>query len=218
MAAREQPMKPGQIKAIIYDCDGVLIDSRKSNEAYYNHILEHFGQPPLTEEHRHAMQFLTAKEMMVLIFNSTNLLADALVFEKTLNNDRFIPLVQVEPNTREVLKHLRQKYLTAIATNRGKSLRPLLVHLGLDTFFNIVVTSYDVKLSKPDPECLNIILNDFRILPEEALYIGDNEIDQVLCERAGVPFIAYKNPSLRAGYHITNHLDLLAIIQYPYQQ
>jgi HAD superfamily hydrolase (TIGR01509 family) len=209
-------MNPMKIKAIIYDCDGVLIDSRKSNEAYYNHILMHFGSPPLTEEHRHAMQFLTSKEMMVLIFDSTNLLADALAFEKTLDNDRFTPLAQVEPNTREVLKNLRQKYLTAIATNRGKSLRPLLAYYGLDMMFDMVVSSYDVMLAKPDPECLNIILNDFRILPEEALYIGDNEIDKVMCERAGVPFIAYKNPSLRAVYHITNHLDLLAILQCPY--
>ena len=31
---------------IIYDCDGVLIDSRRSNEAFYNHILAHFGLRP----------------------------------------------------------------------------------------------------------------------------------------------------------------------------
>ena len=96
-------MKPGQIKAIIYDCDGVLIDSRESNEAYYNHILEHFGQPPLTEEHLRMIQFLTAGDVMGLIFADTGLLDDALAYEKTLDNDRFIPLIHVEPNTREVL-------------------------------------------------------------------------------------------------------------------
>ena len=91
MTARGQPMKPGQIKAIIYDCDGVLIDSRDSNEAYYNHILEHFGQPPLTVEHLRMIQFLTAGEVMALIFDGTSLLVDALTFEKTLDNDRFYP-------------------------------------------------------------------------------------------------------------------------------
>src|SRR5512137_1287174 len=94
-------MIPEKIKAIIYDCDGVLIDSRASNEAYYNHILEHFGKPPLTGKHRQAIQFLTAREIMALIFDNTDLRAEALVFEKTLDNDRFIPLVRVEPNTRE---------------------------------------------------------------------------------------------------------------------
>jgi phosphoglycolate phosphatase len=215
MAARGQPMKPGQIKAIIYDCDGVLIDSRDSNEAYYNHILEHFGQPPLTEEHRHMIQFLTAGDVMGLIFADTGLLIDALTFEKTLDNDRFIPLIHVEPNTREALTHLRQKYHTAIATNRGKSLRPLLAYHGLTSMFDMVVSSYDVSQTKPHPECLNIILNHFRLMPEEALYIGDNEIDQVLCERAGMPFIAYKNPSLRAAHHIGDHFELIEIIGHP---
>lgn len=215
MAARGQPMKPGQIKAIIYDCDGVLIDSRDSNEAYYNHILEHFGQPPLTVEHLRMIQFLTAGEVMALIFDGTGLLVDAITFEKALDNDRFIPLIHVEPNTREALTHLRQKYHTAIATNRGKSLRPLLAYHGLTSMFDMVVSSYDVSQTKPHPECLNIILNHFRLMPEEALYIGDNEIDQVLCERAGMPFIAYKNPSLRAAHHIGDHIELIEIIEHP---
>ena len=215
MAAKEQPMKPGQIKSIIYDCDGVLIDSRDSNEAYYNHILEHFGQPSLTEEHRRVIQFLTAGEVMGLIFAGTDLLNDALAYEKTLDNDRFIPLIHVEPNTIETVTHLRQKYRTAIATNRGKSLRPLLTYHRLATMFDMVVSSYDVSQSKPDPECLNIILKKFRLMPDEALYIGDNEIDQVLCERAKVHFISYKNVSLRAVHHIGDHLELLTILAYP---
>jgi len=211
-------MNPGQIKAIIYDCDGVLIDSQDSNEAYYNHILEHFGQPPLTEEHLRMIQFLTAGEVMAHVFDGTGLLDDALNYEKTMDNDRFIPIIRVEPNIREVLMHLRQKYRTAIATNRGKSLRPLLAYHGLTSMFDMVVSSYDVSQTKPHPECLNIILNHFRLMPEEALYIGDNEIDQVLCERAGMPFIAYKNPSLRASHHIGDHFELLEIIGHPLLQ
>jgi FMN phosphatase YigB (HAD superfamily) len=81
--------------------------------------------------------------------------------------------------------------------------------------FDMVVSSYDVSQPKPDPECLDIILKHFRLMPEEALYIGDNEIDQVMCERARMPFIAYKNPSLRAAYHIGDHLELLKILAYP---
>ena len=208
-------MKPGQIKAIIYDCDGVLIDSRESNKAYYNHILKHFGQPPLTEEHRHTIQFLSAGEVMALIFAGTGLLDDALAYEKTLDNDRFIPLIHVEPHTREALTHVRQKYLTAIATNRGKSLRPLLAYHGLTPMFDKTVSSYDVSQTKPHPECLNIILTHFRLMPEEAFYIGDNEIDHVLCERAGVLFVAYKNTSLQAAHHISDHLELIKILALP---
>ena len=204
-----------KIKAIIFDCDGVLIDSRESNEAYYNHILEHFGQPALTEELLRMIQFLTAGEVMAHAFDGTGLLDDALTYEKALDNDQFIPLIHVEPNTREVLSHLRQKYRTAIATNRGKSLRPLLAYYGLATMFDMVVSNYDVSQPKPNPECLNIILKHFRLMPGEALYIGDNEIDQVLCERAGMPFIAYKNSSLQATHHIGDHLELLELIAHP---
>ena len=37
-------------EVIIYDCDGVIVDSRRSNEAFFNHILASFGLPPLEPE------------------------------------------------------------------------------------------------------------------------------------------------------------------------
>ncbi len=38
-----------QLQVIIFDCDGVLFDSRKSNQYFYNHLLRHFGKAPLSE-------------------------------------------------------------------------------------------------------------------------------------------------------------------------
>ena len=37
------------LKLIVFDCDGVLFDSKMSNRQFYNHLLEHFGKPPMTE-------------------------------------------------------------------------------------------------------------------------------------------------------------------------
>jgi HAD superfamily hydrolase (TIGR01509 family) len=109
---------------------------------------------------------------------------------------------------------LRTRYLTAIATNRGKSL-PLVLHqVGLDNLFDLTVTAYDVTRPKPHPECLEKILSQFRLQPEAALYIGDAALDQEVAAAAGVDFAAYKNPELTARYHLQSHLDLLKVLNF----
>jgi len=205
----ENSLKP---RIIIYDCDGVLIDAREANEAYYSHILSHFHQPPLQDQHRRDIQVLTAAEIIPLIFDDKGLIDDALAYERSLDNTDFIPLIRLEPNIEETLTRLRQKYHTAVATNRGKSLRPVLAYHGLITMFDLIVSSYDVSQPKPHPECLKKILRYFRLIPTDAVYVGDNEIDRTLCTQAGMPFIAYKNSSLLADYHIADHLELVGLL------
>ena len=100
----------------------------------------------------------------------------------------------------------------AVASNRGKSLVPVLQALGLDGFFELMVGSSMVSRPKPHPECLRKILDYFRVAPEQALYIGDSEVDRLLAEAAGVPLAAYKNPSLQARYHLRDHLELLPLL------
>ena len=43
-------MTPDPIKAVIFDCDGVMFDTTAANSAYYNRILKHLDRPPLTPE------------------------------------------------------------------------------------------------------------------------------------------------------------------------
>lgn len=200
-------------QVIIYDCDGVLIDSRESNRAFYNHILAVFGLPSLTEEQLEVVHVSTAEGALEYLFQGHPRRAEAQAYQRTINNDPFLRLIRLEPHIREVLQRLRPSYRTAIATNRGKSLPLVLRNLKLESLFDLTVSAYDVTRPKPDPECLLKILTHFRIAPEAALYIGDAALDREVADAAGVPFAAYRKPGLPARYHLWSHLDLLKILK-----
>jgi phosphoglycolate phosphatase len=200
-------------QVIIYDCDGVLIDSRESNRAFYNHILSRFGLPPLTDEQLEVVHVSTAQGAINYLFQDQPALEEAQAYQRTINNDPFLALLKLTPHIREVLVHLRSRYHTAIATNRGKSLPLALKTLGIADYFDLTISAYDVTRPKPHPECLSKILTHFRLAPEAALYIGDAALDQEVAAAADVPFAAYKNPGLKARYHLQDHLDLLQILE-----
>lgn len=43
---------PDGLRGVIFDCDGVMIDSRAANDEFYNRVLAYFGLPPMTPEPR----------------------------------------------------------------------------------------------------------------------------------------------------------------------
>ncbi len=202
-----------KLKVIIYDCDGVLIDSSLANQAFYNHILGHFHHAPLTPEQWDFVKPLAAPDAIAWLFEGSPMLPAAQEYQKTVDNAPFLPLIQAEPNLHETLTLLRPHYRLAIATNRGKSLLPVLEHCGLAAFFEFTVTSLDVQHPKPHPECLNRILQHFDLLPAQAGYIGDSDLDREVSARAGVHFIAYRNPNLKADFHLRNHADRRRLVK-----
>jgi phosphoglycolate phosphatase len=202
----------GPIKVVIYDCDGVLIDSRQSNAAFYNHILKKFGLPPLSPRQLDFVHTSTALEAVDYLFQGTPWRGEAQAYQREIDNRPFLSLLQLEPHILETLGSLRPAYHTAIATNRGKSLPLVLKELGLQSLFDFTVSSYEVEHPKPHPECLLKILRHFQVEPAEAVYIGDSQVDLLVSKGAGVTFAAYKNPELDAAYHLKDHLDLLEIL------
>jgi len=48
--------------AVVFDCDGVMFDSRQANINFYNHLLAHFGLPLLREEQVAYIHMATADE------------------------------------------------------------------------------------------------------------------------------------------------------------
>jgi phosphoglycolate phosphatase len=201
-----------EIKAVIYDLDGVIVDSREANIAYYNELLRHFGQPPVRAEQMEVLITRTSREVIEVLFEDPSLIKAAQDFEKTMDNDQIIPMIRLEPHVRETLEVLKNRYHIAIATNRGKSLPLVLEFHQLVQYFDLTVSSAEVRQPKPHPEYLERILQEFSLMPGQALYVGDAEVDAQLATATGVPFLAYKNPRLTAWAHLNDHQDIWAIL------
>jgi hypothetical protein len=114
----------GRNKGKIYDCDGVLVDSVESNVAYYNHILTRFDLPVLDESWMNLVLTGTGKGVLEALFKGSPFIGDALELQRQLPPEAFLDLVRPEPQVHDVLRQMRMRYHTAVATNRGKSLVP----------------------------------------------------------------------------------------------
>jgi HAD superfamily hydrolase (TIGR01509 family) len=79
-------------------------------------------------------------------------------------------------------------------------------------YFEMVVTALDVKNPKPHPESTEKIIEAFKLKKEEAVFVGDSDVDKQAAESSGVRFVAYKNREIANDLFIEDHLDLLVII------
>jgi HAD superfamily hydrolase (TIGR01509 family) len=113
----------------------------------------------------------------------------------------------------QTLEKLKEKgILRVINTNRTTSMKYIMERFNLSPYFEMVVTALDVKNPKPHPESIEKILREFNLNKEEAIFVGDSDVDQQTAESSGVRFIAYKNREIANDLSIEDHLDLLSLI------
>ena len=204
-----------QFLAVIFDCDGVMFDSRQANINFYNHLLSHFGLPLLREEQVAYVHMATADESIRFVFRGTPYLEQALAYRFELDYTPFIQDMVPEPGLRELLEKLKPKCGLAVATNRSNTIDNVLEVYGLARYFDIVVSSLDVKKPKPHPEPLFKILDFFSLRPDQALYVGDSPVDYETAKAASVPFAAYKNRNLDAAFHVEQLLAVASVCGLP---
>ena len=196
------------VSVIIFDCDGVMFDSRQANENFYNHILSHFGLPPLTDHNTGFVHMHTVVESLRHIFQGTPYVEDALDYRFKVDYTPFIKDMVMEPGLKELLDAVKADYGLAVATNRSNTIGEVLAMYGLSPYFDIVVSSLDVQNPKPHPESIFKVLDFFSITPTECVYVGDSEVDLKVCRASGVPLIAFKNKALKAEIHVQSMAEV----------
>ena len=196
------------IELVAFDCDGVLFDTAQANRFYYSRILQHFGRPALTEEQFRFVHMHTVHESVAYLLPDENTLEAAHVFRKTMDYRKYLSYLTVEPQLVALLEKLRPRIKTAIATNRTDTMEQLLAEFDLDGYFDLVVTSSDVKQPKPHPDALLKILDHFGLAPYQVIYIGDSRVDELAARAAKMPLVAYRNRELAAEYHIDSFGEL----------
>jgi phosphoglycolate phosphatase len=191
-------------RAVIFDCDGVLIDSWDSTLFFYNRIRQQVGLPPLNPE-QEAFVFVSTTDDGIRHTIPPQLRRQAFRLARAVDWGDVFALVRLQPGILDLLDILAVKRVKrAVNTNGGREVHHLFQALGLTERFDMVVTSADVTRPKPDPEGALRILGSLGIHPDEAVFIGDSSVDQMTAQGAGIAFWAYQGPDLKARRHIHN--------------
>jgi phosphoglycolate phosphatase len=213
MGAQKNPWK---VHCVIYDCDGVLFDSFEANTKLYNDLCALVGRGPLREEEMQYVHTHTVFEAIHFIFGKENDLekkALEMLRERQVDLKNYVKYLKMEPHLIQILEKLKEKeILRVINTNRTTSMEHIMERFNLRPYFEMVVTALDVKNPKPHPESIEKIIASFQLKKEEAVFVGDSDVDKQTAESSGVTFIAYKNREIANDLFIEDHLDLLSLI------
>lgn len=208
-----------KIRCVIYDCDGVLFDSLEANTRLYNDLCARVGRGPLLEEEMGYVHTHTVFEALHFIFGQEDGMekkALELLKLKEIDLKEYVAYLKMEPHLMQTLGKLKEKgILRAINTNRTTSMKYIMEKFDLWSYFEMVVTALDVKNPKPHPESIEKILQEFNLKKEEAVFVGDSDVDQQTAKSSGIKFIAYKNKKIANDAYIEDHLDLLGRIWTP---
>ena len=198
-----------KIKLVIFDCDGVMFDSKEANRQYYNHMLAAFDRPAMTPEELEYVHMHHVVDSLHHIFRHyPGEFEKADAYRQQVDYRDYLQYMIIEPDLVEFLQLLQPSRRIAISTNRTTTMPLVLEMFGLAGYFEKVVTPLDVTNPKPHPEALEQILDHFKLGVEEAIYIGDSIVDREHTAGLGMPLIAFKNPALPAEYHVSRFMEI----------
>jgi len=191
----------------------VMFDTTEVNRRYYNLLLAHADRPPMTEDqlafvHQHAVQ-----ESVDFLFDGDTALIDkAHTYRRAMDYRPLFEHMIIEPHLKPVLDWLQQRVRTAVVTNRTDTIGPVLDTFGLTQRFDVVISALDVRHPKPHPEPLLKTLAHFSVNRDEVIYVGDSGVDEAAAAAAGIALVAYRNPGLKAAWHIAGLDELPGIV------
>ena len=171
---------------IIFDLDGVLINSEKNMSYAWSQTCKKL---------KFKISFNKYKKYVGLGFFE---ILNKLKVKKKYHNDAFIYYnfyskkkinkIKLFPNVKKVLTKIKHNYKIALFTSKNKSrVRKIISNLNLS--FSKIITLEDVKKPKPSPEGLKKIINDFDFKRGEIFYVGDTLHDLQAAKYAKINYI-----------------------------
>lgn len=184
------------IKLIIFDLDGTLVNAYPAIGESLNYTLRKLGrpiQPPLAI--RRAVGW-GDKELLRPFVKQTELRRGLNIYRKH-HARALIKFSRLFPGARKVLSGLKKTgYKLAVASNRPTFFSGILIrHLNIKKYFDYLLCADTLKHGKPHPEILEKIMEHFGVSREETLYVGDMGIDAQAGRRAKVRTVLVRTGS-----------------------
>jgi len=176
------------VRALIFDLDGTLIDSKSDLIRSVNAMLQELRRPQLAAETISGYIGHGAPQLVARALGGTATeeeLKFALQFFLAYYEDHKMDSTCAYPEVAETLQRLRHLPM-AVLTNKPTRISVRILNaLGLAHYFRVVYGGNSFETKKPDPFGAVTILRELGVAPSEALLVGDSEVDVQTARNAG---------------------------------
>ncbi len=202
------------LQVVLFDIDGVLVDSKDSNTAFFQALVQKAGYPEVPHEVV-AKQFHTP--LSVSLRNLLDVDEDEVERIMALSSDpdiRQLHLLVFPEELHSILEDIAKKYRLGVVTSRTRrGMAEVLDIANLHGMFEVSVGYEDALRPKPHPDPLLVALEQLGLSPEVAVYIGDGHSDIDAAHAAGMRSI-FLSPDTHehATTHIQNFNELRKVL------
>lgn len=210
------------IKAIIFDVDGVILDSEEIHYEVEAETLRRFGIPATSELTRQYSGIRLNVEFPTIAkkFNQTIPLQEAIKVRDQILKETLKKGFPKVPFVEQILSHLSKKYLIAFATMGeerfvGQEMRTS----KLQQYFKVSIFGENVTNPKPNPEIFLKVAELLGVKPTECVVVEDSQTGIKAGKNAGMVVIARKanhNKSVDfsvADYTVEDLRDISKIVE-----
>lgn len=176
------------VRALIFDLDGTLIDSKLDLAVAVDATLKHMGRAPMPHETIAGYVGRGASALIRSVLGesvTSEEVETGLAYFLSYYRAHMLDNTVTYPGVREGLASLA-KYPMAVLTNKPvRFSKAILIGLNLLPFFRYVYGGNSFETKKPDPAGVNILLRDLGIAASEAMVVGDSDVDVRTARNAG---------------------------------
>lgn len=182
------------IKACIFDLDGVIVDTAKYHYLAWKALADKLGFV-FTEEHNEGLKGVSrmdSLEILLEIGGIEHLTEEQKQTYAAEKNELYVSYIEkmkpdeILPNVRHFLDELRANNIKIALGSASKNAEMILTKLKLMTAFDVIVDGRHISKAKPDPEVFLKGAQELKEAPENCVVFEDAQAGVRAAKNAGM--------------------------------
>jgi phosphoglycolate phosphatase len=205
------------VRAVVFDLDGTLVDSYAAITVALNAALRQAGRAAIAADEVRRVIGHGLEALVASYLPAADVGRGVATFRATYARV-FLESTRPLPGALDALRTLAARgYGLAVASNKPTEFsRQLVEHLGVAPLLGAVLGPEAAGAAKPDPAMIHACLRALGVAPTAAIYVGDMTLDVESARRAGVrPVLVATGSSTLTALRATGAIVLAGLAELP---